>query len=554
MGAQRDLHRRDGPVVRPAGQRRRARRDRRDVGRRRPAGDARRGRRLLLRAAEGLRVRRRAVAGAAQPGCPGADRRAARPPSAGSRAFLSLHTALENSLKDQTYNTPAVATLFLLADQIGWMLANGGLDWCLARTRASSGHLYEWAQQSAYATPFVADAAKRSLVVGTIDFDDAVDAAARRRRAARQRDRRRRAVSQARAKPAAHRDVPRGRDRRRAGAHRLHRLGRREDRAMSAATPASATASEQPAAGDRCGCSSRRRSATPASSCCASTSTWTSASTGAMRSSRSGSAPTTGIVIRSATKMTAELIERAERLRAIGRAGVGVDNVDVEAATKRGIVVANAPRVERRHGRRAHDGAAARARAQRPAGIRLADRRHDGNARSSPAWSCMRRRSGSSASGASASSSRSARAASACACSRSTRSSAPSATASSGVEKADDPEDIYAQADFITIHLPKTPETRRLSRRRRRSPRCATAVRVLNVARGGLIDEAALQDALDVGQGGGRGDRRLRERADRPSTRCSATRKSSSRRTSAPRPPRRPTAPATRAPSRSSPR
>jgi phosphoserine aminotransferase len=92
--------------------------------------------------------------------------------------FLSLQTALENSLKDQTYNTPAVATLFLLADQIGWMLEGGGLDWCAARTRASSEHLYGWAETTGYTTPFVADPAKRSLVVGTIDFDDAVDAAA----------------------------------------------------------------------------------------------------------------------------------------------------------------------------------------------------------------------------------------------------------------------------------------------------------------------------------------------------------------------------------------
>jgi phosphoserine aminotransferase len=92
--------------------------------------------------------------------------------------FLSLQTALENSLKDQTYNTPAVATLFLLADQIGWMLEGGGLDWCAARTRASSEHLYGWAEQTSYTKPFVADPAKRSLVVGTVDFDDAVDAAA----------------------------------------------------------------------------------------------------------------------------------------------------------------------------------------------------------------------------------------------------------------------------------------------------------------------------------------------------------------------------------------
>ncbi len=92
--------------------------------------------------------------------------------------FLSLQTALENSLKDQTYNTPAVATLFLLADQVRWMLAGGGLDWCVKRTRASSAHLYGWAEQTSYTTPFVSDPAKRSLVVGTIDFDDSLDAAA----------------------------------------------------------------------------------------------------------------------------------------------------------------------------------------------------------------------------------------------------------------------------------------------------------------------------------------------------------------------------------------
>jgi phosphoserine aminotransferase len=93
-------------------------------------------------------------------------------------AFLSLQTALENSLKDQTYNTPAVGTLFLLADQVRWMLQRGGLDWCAQRTSESSRLLYGWAERSGYATPFVADPAKRSLVVGTIDFADDVDAAA----------------------------------------------------------------------------------------------------------------------------------------------------------------------------------------------------------------------------------------------------------------------------------------------------------------------------------------------------------------------------------------
>ncbi|CAL99975.1 phosphoserine aminotransferase [Saccharopolyspora erythraea NRRL 2338] len=92
--------------------------------------------------------------------------------------FLSLPTALDNSRKDQTYNTPAVATLFLLADQIEWMNGQGGLDWCVSRTGESSQRLYQWAEASDYAKPFVTEPAKRSQVVGTIDFDDSVDAAA----------------------------------------------------------------------------------------------------------------------------------------------------------------------------------------------------------------------------------------------------------------------------------------------------------------------------------------------------------------------------------------
>ena len=93
-------------------------------------------------------------------------------------AFLSLPTAIENSRKNQTYNTPALATLLLLADQVEWMLAEGGLEWCVGRSAASSDALYGWANAADQATPFVADPAKRSLVVGTIDFDEAVDAAA----------------------------------------------------------------------------------------------------------------------------------------------------------------------------------------------------------------------------------------------------------------------------------------------------------------------------------------------------------------------------------------
>jgi phosphoserine aminotransferase len=92
-------------------------------------------------------------------------------------AFLSLAVALENSRKEQTYNTPALATLFLLADQIEWLLDGGGLEFGVSRSRASSEQLYGWAEASELAAPFVSDPAKRSLVVGTIDFDDGVDAA-----------------------------------------------------------------------------------------------------------------------------------------------------------------------------------------------------------------------------------------------------------------------------------------------------------------------------------------------------------------------------------------
>jgi phosphoserine aminotransferase len=90
--------------------------------------------------------------------------------------FLSLSQALTNSRLDQTLNTPAVATLVMLADQLDWMLEQGGLDWCVGRTTASSDALYGWADASSYATPFVAEPANRSLVVGTIDIDDAIDA------------------------------------------------------------------------------------------------------------------------------------------------------------------------------------------------------------------------------------------------------------------------------------------------------------------------------------------------------------------------------------------
>ena len=92
--------------------------------------------------------------------------------------FLDLSIAVDNSSKDQTYNTPAVATLYLLADQIRWMLDLGGLSGSVARTRESAGRLYGWAERSGYATPFVTDPAQRSYVVGTVDFAPSVDATA----------------------------------------------------------------------------------------------------------------------------------------------------------------------------------------------------------------------------------------------------------------------------------------------------------------------------------------------------------------------------------------
>ena len=91
---------------------------------------------------------------------------------------LSLATAVENARLDQTYNTPGLATLFLMCDQLEWILSNGGLEWAASRCETSSNILYGWAEKSDYATPFVTDHADRSPVVGTIDLDDSIDAKA----------------------------------------------------------------------------------------------------------------------------------------------------------------------------------------------------------------------------------------------------------------------------------------------------------------------------------------------------------------------------------------
>jgi phosphoserine aminotransferase len=91
-------------------------------------------------------------------------------------AFFDLGTAIENSRLDQTYNTPALVTLMLLDEQIKWMNANGGLKFAAGRSADSASRLYGWAEKTSYTTPFVVDPAQRSKVVGTINFDDAIDA------------------------------------------------------------------------------------------------------------------------------------------------------------------------------------------------------------------------------------------------------------------------------------------------------------------------------------------------------------------------------------------
>ena len=93
-------------------------------------------------------------------------------------AFFDLPTAIDNSSKNQTYNTPSVATLFLMAEQLDWMNAQGGLDAMVARTTASSDALYGWAEKTSYTFPYVENPEHRSLVIGTIDFEESVDAAA----------------------------------------------------------------------------------------------------------------------------------------------------------------------------------------------------------------------------------------------------------------------------------------------------------------------------------------------------------------------------------------
>ena len=183
-------------------------------GRRRPAGRPGAGRRLLLRAAEVLRL--------ATAGCgwrcsrpPRIERVAAGQGAAGwVPAFLDLGIALDNSRLDQTYNTPALATIFLLAEQVDWMNAPGGLPGACRAPRSPRRPLYGWAEKSSYATPFVADPQKRSARRRHDRLrPTSIDAAAVAKVLRANGDRRHRAVPQAGPQPAAHRDVPGGRAR-----------------------------------------------------------------------------------------------------------------------------------------------------------------------------------------------------------------------------------------------------------------------------------------------------------------------------------------------------
>jgi D-3-phosphoglycerate dehydrogenase len=205
-----------------------------------------------------------------------------------------------------------------------------------------------------------------------------------------------------------------------------------------------------------------------------------------------------GIVIRSATKMNAELIERASSLRAIGRAGVGVDNVDVEAATKRGIVVANAPEsnvvtaaehtmalllaLARNIPQAYASLTAGKWERSKFSGVELYEKTLGilGFGRIGQLVAQRARGFG-----------------------MRVLAFDPFVSAERyrdlGVEKADGPADIYAQADFITVHLPKTPETEGFLDAGAFA-QMRDGARVLTVARGGLIDEAALKDALDSGK------------------------------------------------------
>ncbi len=406
--------------------------------------------------------------------------------------FLSLRTALDNSVKDQTYNTPAIGTLFLLADQIEWMLARGGLEAMVrANDRLVHSSLRMGLRPSARQT--VRRGAAQALAGGG---HDRFRRRCRRRRRGRdiagQRDRRRGAISQAGAQPAAGGDVSGHRPRRRAGAHGLHRLGTGAE-PVSAATATAAPDTElrpRVLVAEKIGDSGihllKEHFDVEIGG------GW----------SREELAERIGdydaILIRSATKLDGELLAKATRLRAVGRAGVGVDNVDVPAATQRGIVVANAPQSNvitaaehtmalllalARNIPQAHasltGGAWERSKfsgvelhqktlgilgfgrigqlvAQRARGFGMRVLAFD------PFVGAERFR-------------------------------------ELGAEQAASSDEVYSEADFLTLHLPKTPETEGWLDAEALA-KCKAGVRVLNVARGPLVVEDDLKAALDSGQ------------------------------------------------------
>ena len=407
--------------------------------------------------------------------------------------FLSLTTALENSRKDQTYNTPAVATLWLLADQIDWLNAGGGLqDFAVARTTRVVLAPVQLGRQLGVRVAVRADPGQPLAGGG----HDRLRRLGRRRRggrhAARQRHRGHRALPQAGPQPAAHRHVPRRGAGRRPRAHGLHRL--------RGGGPVMTKVLVKEKIGDS-GVQLLRDAGFDVEL----GADWEDGEL----ERRIGEFD--GILIRSATKLTADLIEKADNLKAIGRAGVGVDNVDVDAATKRGIVVANAPQSNvvtaaehtmalltalARNVPQAHQSLVeGRWDRSKYSGVELYDKTLGimGFGRIGQLVAERARAFGMRVLAFDAY-------------------VAEERFGELGAERADSSDQVYAEADFITVHLPKTPETEDWLDAEAFA-KMKDGVRILNVARGPLVVDEDLKDAARLGQGRRRGAGRLPLRA-----------------------------------------